>query len=297
MDDAYLSKLVANQPGLKPYFNKETLNYEITVASNVTSLSIAAETSDKGASFSIKSNSGYGDECKLNDGENKIQIECTSEDGTIKKYHINCFKLSASEAKLDYLDLNQCVIKPSFEPNIFEYETKVIFSQKIVELKSSVIDPNCGVEISCNSKIIEKGNDWFICNLNYGFSDIQIKLTSPNKTKEQIYKILIYRNPLPRISSFTSIRDRIEFEDPISLVPSLRPTKIIFDKIVLNYSLPFVNFFQKVSFADDLLNFISLSAHDSLNYPKSLNLTLENKLSDTQVRVPYINGSKMFLIN
>ena len=39
--------------------------------------------------FKNLANKSFGEECKLNDGENKIQIECTSEDGTIKKYFID----------------------------------------------------------------------------------------------------------------------------------------------------------------------------------------------------------------
>ena len=95
MDDANLSKLSVNQTGLRPEFHKNNLDYNLTVPFSVDLLKVTAVPNDKGASCSIKSNTGFGDEVKLVEGENKIQIECTSEDGTVKKYSINCKRLSA----------------------------------------------------------------------------------------------------------------------------------------------------------------------------------------------------------
>ena len=114
MDDAYLSKLSVDQMGLKPIFSKEAFEYHIQVASSVSLLRVTAVTSDKGASLSIKSGLGFGDECKLTDGLNKIQIEVTSEDGTMKKCFIECLKMSASDAQLTLLKIVDLEIKPSF---------------------------------------------------------------------------------------------------------------------------------------------------------------------------------------
>lgn len=298
MDDAYLAKLTVNQPGLKPDFKKEIYNYEIHVASNVSVLNVAAETSDRGASFSIKSSSGYGEECKLSDGENKIQIECTSEDGTIKKYFISCFKLASSFAQLNSLEIKDLILKPKFDSNLFDYETRVKFAQKEIEIKASVIDPNCVIEINCNGKPVAKINEVYLCTLNYGLSEIITKLTSPDKTKEQVYKVNIKRDAFPRICSFSNLKEKIEMEDPISLAPLYQATKLTFDnKTEINYSLPFLSLFQRVSSSDDLLNFISLSAHNSSKYPKMFNLDLENKLSDSLVCVPLLNGSKILFLN
>lgn len=55
MDDANLKKLVIDQSGLTPDFNKDNAEYKLTVASNVEFIKISATTSDNGASFSIKS--------------------------------------------------------------------------------------------------------------------------------------------------------------------------------------------------------------------------------------------------
>ena len=55
MDDAYLKILEVDQKGLVPLFDKDLLDYEIVVSSSVLNLKVNAVTSDKGASFSIKS--------------------------------------------------------------------------------------------------------------------------------------------------------------------------------------------------------------------------------------------------
>jgi len=304
MDDAYLSKLSVDQIGLKPAFTKDTFDYQIQVASSVSLLRITAVTSDKGASLSIKSGSGYGEECKLTDGPNKIQIEVTSEDGTMKKYFINCLKMSASDAQLALLQIFELDIKPSFDPNVFEYETSVEFRKTQVQITANVTDPECIVELSCNKKQINKQKDdqFYICLLNYGFSEVELKLTSPDKSKTQIYKITIKRDCIPRICLFSStgvdVKQRVDFEDPISLTAYWRPFKISANTMEMNYSLPFLNIFQKISSPDDLLNVISQSCHDnSTRYSQSLNMTLENKLSEAQVRAPYIcSGSLTYFI-
>jgi hypothetical protein len=286
MDDAYLSKLSVDQPGLKPEFKKETLNYFIQVASKIQILNIQATASDKGASFSIKNlaNNSFGEECKLNDGENKIQIECTSEDGTIKKYFIDCFKLLASSAQLNSLELSlEFNLKPLFEPNIFEYETNTKYACKEVNLKTNVIDPECTIEIMCNNKALTYNQQNNVCLLNYGFSEIQIKLTSPNKATIQVYKIIINRDLFPRLTSFLNIKDKYELEDSISLGALSRS----YTTNDLNYSFLFLNFMQKISNHDDVLNIFN-----SLNNNFGFNLNLENKISDSFIRVPYLNGSK-----
>ncbi len=288
MDDAYLSKLNVDQPGLKPEFTKETLNYSIQVASKIQMLNIQATASDKGASFSIKNlaNNSFGEECKLNDGDNKIQIECTSEDGTIKKYFIDCFKLLASSAQLNSLELNQeFTLKPRFEPNTFEYETNAKYACKEVHLKANVIDPECTIEIMCNNKALtyNQQNNNNICLLNYGFSEIQIKLTSPDKATILVYKIIINRDLFPRLTSFLNIKDKYELEDSISLGALSRSCT----NNDLNYSFLFLNFMQNISNHDDVLNIFN-----SLSNNFGFNLNLENKIAHSFIRVPYLNGSK-----
>lgn len=187
MDDANLAKLSVNQPGLRPNFIKDNLNYDIIVAFNVEVLKITASTSDKGASFSIKSNTGYGEDVKLVEGENKIQIEVTSEDGTIKKYLINCTRLSASAANLKSLEFEKIALVPSFSPDHLEYSASLDFKQTEAKFKLDIFDPSCGITVEFNKSTLNKFQDSsYSFSLNFGLSEIIIKVTSPNKANTQV---------------------------------------------------------------------------------------------------------------
>ena len=69
MDNANLAKLLADQPGLEPAFEKNVIDYNIVVAFSVEKLKLTLSTEDNGASFTVKLNKSYGEEVKLNEGE------------------------------------------------------------------------------------------------------------------------------------------------------------------------------------------------------------------------------------
>ena len=188
MDDANLSKLSVSQPGLEPAFDKNIVNYSIVVAFNVEKLKINVSCNDNGASSSIKSDTGYGDDVKLNEGDNKITIEVTSEDGTVKKYFISCKRLSAADAKLKNLEFKTIKLAQKFEPTVYEYSSFV--DAKLLEDKYQLelFDPGCGLECTCNNVAINKCEDsLYNVSLNYGYSEVVIKVISPNKANTQVF--------------------------------------------------------------------------------------------------------------
>ena len=79
---------------------------------------------------------------------------------------------------------------------MFEYETSVEFRKTQVKIAANVTDPECSVELNCNNQQINKLNEdsFYICFLNYGFSQVELKLISPDKSRTQIYKITIKRD-------------------------------------------------------------------------------------------------------
>ena len=92
--------------------------------------------------------------------------------------------------------------------------------------------------------------------------------------------------PIPRIGSFLSIKDTIDYEDPISLAPIYCAFKI--SESVNVHSFPFIDLFQKIA-STDQLNTISLSA-EHVDPQLNPHISLENKLSDIKIRVAYISG-------
>jgi hypothetical protein len=187
MDDANLAKLIVDQPGLEPNFDKKVVNYSIVVAFNVEKLKLTLSCSDNGASVSVKSDTGYGEDVKLNEGENKITIEVTSEDGTVKKYFINCKRLSASDAKLKNIAFDLIKLNEKF--GSINYEYKCFVDPKINEdkFKLELFDPGASIECNINNSNLTKNeSSYYLFSLNYGYSELVIKVTSPNKTNTQV---------------------------------------------------------------------------------------------------------------
>jgi hypothetical protein len=192
MDDANLAKLSVNQPGLKPDFDKNIVNYELIVASNVDKLTVKSVPSDKGASIATKSPSGYGENVQLKEGSNEIIVEVTSEDGTVKKYFLNCKRLSASDANLKLIELSSTELIPKFDPTQLEYKVNVNFRVAEIRFKCEVFDSSCSLEILGNNKSLSKSEDSFHnLALNFGISEILVKVTSPNKANNQVFFMLI----------------------------------------------------------------------------------------------------------
>ncbi len=97
------------------------------------------------------------------------------------------------------------------------------------------------------------------------------------------------RSVIPRIANFLNIKDKIDFEDGISLAPYYCPIKLA--RTVTNspiYSKQFLETFQKMIQSNDSLNVISLISHQ--NDEKVPCFKTENEISNIIVRVPYLNG-------
>ncbi len=294
MDDANLKSLsIVDQPSLSPAFHKDTLHYNLVVASKVETLKLNLSTSDNGASFSIKSNTtGWPDnnELKLTQGDNQITIEVTSEDGTTKKYLISCTKLSPSIAALKNITLSPLKLVPDFTTDCYEYEAHAAFDQLTVGFDCQTFDPECSVNVKCNLSMPLL--DWLDLELNYGFSELCVLVTSPDKTASITYRVLIFRSILPRLSVFSALDKNIASKRcPISLAPAYCSVEI--NKTA--YSLPFVDLFQRIS-SEDPLNQISLSTDESRSREGGLRTELfthvfmENSVSSSCIKVPLING-------
>ena len=288
MDDANLKNLAIDQAVLNPAFHRDVLAYQLTVASNIQQLNIAATTSDTGASFSIKSNTtGFADSgvLKLTEGENKIVIEVTSEDGTVKKYAITCSRLSSSHAALKNLNFYSICLSPSFESGHFDYKAAIESSITQTHFTCDIFDPNCAIQIEFNNVLVEKSaeSNSYQIDLNNGFSIVQIQVTSPDKSNLQLYRVELKRGASPRLCVLSDGFLEKAYEDPVSLAPIYCACKV--NEAVL--SQPFLEFFQKTS-PEDPLN--QLSASDELQ----MDLSLESLVSKATVRVPLLNGSNLW---
>lgn len=79
----YLKSLTIDKYELDPVFNKDTLEYNVTLENDVTSVVVSASLEDKTARIS-----GTGT-VNVTEGSNKIEVKVTAENGNIRTYVIN----------------------------------------------------------------------------------------------------------------------------------------------------------------------------------------------------------------
>ena len=80
--DNYLSELTIESYELNPKFDKETLEYTVTLPENTQKITIEGKLSDKEASVN-----GLG-EINLTEGDNNLEIKVTAENGNVRIYKI-----------------------------------------------------------------------------------------------------------------------------------------------------------------------------------------------------------------
>ena len=125
-----LSSLKVNAGELSPAFNKNTLEYSVTVENNVNKIAISGSKEDS------KSYVDGLKEYNLEEGNNRIEVKVTAQNGTAKTYVINVTRkeLAPIEVKTEEgLDLKVVRKKELLKsPNDNYIESKVIFNEEEV---------------------------------------------------------------------------------------------------------------------------------------------------------------------
>lgn len=151
---ATLKTLKVDQDGLTPEFSKEIENYILNVTSEVENLKITAEPEDEKATVKITGNEG------LKEGDNKITITVTAEDGTVKTYMLTVTK--GIEEKTT-LGLSSLVIKgidllDVFKTDVYEYSINVEQDVTSLEIEAIANEEGATVEITGNEDLQDGEN-------------------------------------------------------------------------------------------------------------------------------------------
>ena len=104
-------------------FDSDTITYTASVANNVTSTTVTAETTDSNATTVIKLDGTEDTDgtVALAVGANTITVEVTAEDtSTTKTYTVTVTRAAAisTDATLDSLSLSQGALNPTFDSDI-----------------------------------------------------------------------------------------------------------------------------------------------------------------------------------
>lgn len=178
--NAYLSKLQINQEGLTPNFNKNKTSYAVTVGENVNDLKVTAVAEDSKSKVAISGNTG------LKNGDNKVYITVTAQDGTKKVYTITVTKtgdINKSNSYLQNLIVENATLSPEFSKEVFEYDCGTV-GKSVETLKILAFGENE------NAKIEITGND----KLSDGDNKIIVKVTSEDGTTTKEYVITVKKD-------------------------------------------------------------------------------------------------------
>lgn len=176
-NNAFLSKLQINQEGLTPNFNKNKTSYAVTVGENVNDLKVTAVAEDSKSKVAISGNTG------LKNGDNKVYITVTAQDGTKKVYTITVTKTGdpvKSNSYLQNLIVENATLSPEFSKEVFEYDCGTV-GASVENLKILAFGENENVKVDIT------GND----KLSEGDNKIIVKVTSEDgtTTKEYVIKV------------------------------------------------------------------------------------------------------------
>ncbi|XP_041354400.1 uncharacterized protein LOC121372183 [Gigantopelta aegis] len=247
MDDCDLEKLAVKPGKLTPAFHKNTLEYNVIIASDVDKIFIDPLTSDSGASYSIPI-SGGSKQITLKEGAvTDIKIDVSAEDGTTKSYVIHAKRLSAKDASLTSLIISSGKLDPAFSPDRFDYTC--LLPCDITEVLITPTAPDTKITLMVGSQKPDTPTD-----LNFGDTIIPIQVTSADGSTTQVYNIHITRKPFPR---FVKIMDKdlaLNYECPITLCPLYRPISIKGSQPLHVFSAPLIDEYTKTSKFDPLSN-------------------------------------------
>lgn len=155
--------------GITPHdftgFKYGTTYYEVTVPKATTTVEVYAKTQDTKATIT-----GTGKKT-LEEGENKVEVVVTAEDGTKKTYTINIIR-GAKEDKdtnevdvneensngLSELKINDLALSPEFKTNVYEYTVKYIGEDTKLNIEANPTDEDYVVEVIGNNDLQEGEN-------------------------------------------------------------------------------------------------------------------------------------------
>ena len=144
-------------------FKAQTTTYNVTVPTDVESVTIYANAQDNNAKVS-----GVGKQ-NLQTGANKFDIVVTAEDGTTKTYTLNITRDESSKNTenvqerytgdgLASLNIENLELNPKFDTGTYEYSVKYFGEKEKIDINATATDPYYNIEITGNEKLAEGEN-------------------------------------------------------------------------------------------------------------------------------------------
>ena len=178
-NNADLKIMRLNMEGVNPNFDKDIIEYYLTVDDSIDNIDVTAIAENKDANVEISGNKG------LKNGVNKIKILVTSKDKTTKKeYIINVTKtdnVEAANTNLETLAVEYYTLSPEYNANVTNYNVEISNLTNDLNILAIPEDEDAKVDINGNK------------NLKTGNNKVIISVTAENGTTKKDYLINVYK--------------------------------------------------------------------------------------------------------
>ena len=172
----YLKYLQISEEGLTPNFTRNVTEYSVAVGENVNSLQILARAEDSNARVEI---SGHE---SIKEGENKVQIKVTAQNGYYRIYTITVTKTKdkdKSNAYLENLIIEDFNLDKVFQSEVLEYNIgEILSTQQVINVVAATKDPEATIEIIGANTLAKVGE-----------GEIIIKVVAPDGVTQKEYRI------------------------------------------------------------------------------------------------------------
>jgi len=172
----YLKYLQISEEGLTPNFTRNVTEYSVAVGENVNSLQILARAEDSNARVEI---SGHE---SIKEGENKVQIKVTAQNGYYRIYTITVTKTKdkdKSNAYLENLIIEDFNLDKAFQSEVLEYNIgEILSTQQAINVVAATKDPEATIEIIGANTLAKVGE-----------GEIIVKVVAPDGVTQKEYRV------------------------------------------------------------------------------------------------------------
>ena len=250
--NTYLNSLTVSSGVLKPSFDKDTLEYSVSLPYGTNNVTLNAEKQEQSQIIT-----GLG-KINLSTGKNVARVTVTSENGNIRTYSItfNVEKLNENN-KLSSLSVDKGTLTPAFNPDTRLYS---------VDLDESETD----ISISATGSNAITGTGTH--NLDSGSNVFEV-ISTDSTGNENVYRIVVNRGEI--VSSYLKYLaiDNYKINET-------------FNKENYNYTLTLNNLVNKldvIAIAEDKNATVLITGNDNLNYGNNnINIVVTDEQSNSK---------------
>lgn len=225
----YLNLIKVNNGNLSPEFNKNTLNYNVSVENNVSNIDVTIKKDSNKAKIKYTYNGNNItslNNLSLNIGDNTLKIEVIAENNEKRVYTviINRKQMDNVSNYLSSLSIDGYTLTPSFNKEVSFYSTNVAYNDKEISLNYTKDNSESSVTVTINNNQV---TDLSNISLSDGDNRLEITVTDKNQNK-RVYVVTIHK-PVRTIEFYDN-----SYSMYIEQVPFNISYKILEDNVEIN---------------------------------------------------------------